>query len=199
MTPLPRKPRISSRQQRWSGGSRAPFCLLHTCPWPWPWQAGDSRTPHSVQPASSSRSLLSPQDPQEVLLPSSSEPPGEALEGGVRSAPRQPLSLSAPRREEAPELLPATGEVCPLRRGQTAGGRRWAAARPGGGPPSPPAQLWRALGTPPRPRLPAPAKGSSKQVSSFSPPDRPEADPPATHGQGSCTPKPPAHTFPPLP
>lgn len=62
--------------------------------------AGDLSTPHSVQLTPFSRCSPFPQDPQEVLLPSSSEPPREVLEQGepgVRSAPRQPLSLSVPR------------------------------------------------------------------------------------------------------
>lgn len=51
----------------------------------------------------------------------------------------------------------------------------------GGGVLSPQAPLCLALRTPPRPQIPAPAKGSSKQVRSFSPPDQPDAKKSATH------------------
>lgn len=115
----------------------------------------------------------------------------------MRSGPRQPLSLSAPRLGRGPAPVPATGEVCPLLRGQTTGSHCWAAARPGGGILSPQAPLCRALGTPPRPQVPAPAKGCSKQVSSFSPPDPPAAERPATHTAGLLHPQSPAQTFPP--
>lgn len=97
--------------------------------------ARDPSTPHSVQPASFLGDSPPLQDPGEVPLPSSSEPLRETLEEGeqgVRSAPHQPLSLFMQRLGKATELVPATGEVCPLLWGQTTGSHCWAAARPGG-------------------------------------------------------------------
>lgn len=70
---------LEAAEEVW--GSRRPFCLCHTCLWPWLGTRGPP-TRFSLPHLLGAFSLPRPQDPQEVLLPSSSEPPGEALEEG---------------------------------------------------------------------------------------------------------------------
>ena len=150
--------------------------------------AGDPNTPDSVQPAASSSYRPSPQDPREVLLPSSSEPPREALEEGepgVRSAPTSAPLLSL---EEAAVRVPALGEVCPRSRARPQAATL-GCCQAGGEVFSAPKLLHLALRTPPQPQIQATTKGSSKQVRSFSPPDQPDAKKSATRVAGFPHPK----------